>query len=98
MSIHQRVQELQNLFDENELLIENNCARLSQLQQELSQEEVSFLEVKDKLIKLLQQLKVSYGSTQPYTTYLQEIADAANALNVTSDFNTQLANVLKSFQ
>ena len=72
MTLHEQVEELQNLFDENESLIENNCARLNQLQQELSQEEVSFLEVKDKLIKLLQQLKVSYGSTQPYTTYLQE--------------------------
>lgn len=98
MTLHEQVEELQNLFDENESLIENNCARLNQLQQELSQEEVSFLEVKDKLIKLLQQFKVSYGSTQPYTTYLQEIADAASALNVTNDFNLQLANVLKSFQ
>ncbi|KAL6451136.1 hypothetical protein SBY92_002474 [Candida maltosa Xu316] len=97
MSVQERVAELQQLFNENEVLINNNCSRLNELKRNIHQDEILFGDIRNKLIVLLGKLR-STGSSNQYGQYLQDIATSAKGLESNEQFNEQLNNVFKSFQ
>ncbi|RCK65058.1 hypothetical protein Cantr_00995 [Candida viswanathii] len=99
MSIEERVEELQLLFNENASLIECSSARLDRLQEEVLREDTSFDEIRLMLQDLLTKLRSLSKFEGPYGPYLQEISNAANAVDdANDDFHVQLNSVFKALQ